>query len=94
MSDKQLALDLMEAACQGYRDLLLRPPRTDNDYRERKRKADWQLDAADTVLRGMAADYRAVAKAFGRVNHQMEVMDAKIQVVGTDPESHMEETES
>ncbi|MET4099838.1 hypothetical protein ABIB37_002075 [Agrococcus sp. UYP10] len=94
MPDKQLALDLIEAARQGYRSLLRRPPKDDNDYRERKQKADWQLDAADTIVRGMGSDYRTVADVFGMVNHQIEVMDAKIGVAGSDAEQYLDETES
>lgn len=93
MSDKQMALDLIEAARQGYRGLLRHPPKDDDDYRERKGKADWQLDAADTIMRGIGSDYRAVVDAFSKANRQIEIMDGQIGRSGSAAEECLAATE-
>lgn len=91
-SDRRKALELIEAAFQGYRSLLERPAQHDEDYRERKGKADAQQAAADIIMRGMLEDYRTVVDAFGHANYEIEVMAGKLGDPGQDVDEFMKAT--
>lgn len=87
MSDKRMALDLIEASLEGYRALLTDPPKYVDELSQRKGAADRQQAGAGELMRCLAGrDRRTVVIAFSAANAEMEHMDARISVVSSEAE--------